>query len=745
MKTPEVHNITYDAINATLIRSTALQVRGACGPSDLEAYDWRRLCTSFQSFSDSLCEALASSAKRLCSEHISHQVVAPLLASRLIALDKCPGVRPIGIGDTSRRIMSKAILKVVKGEIQEATGSKQLCTGQVSGVEAAIHTARECFLKEDTEAILLIDASNAFNSLNRNVALHNVQYTCPELSTVLHNTYREPSDLYIDGEAILSQEGTTQGDPLAMPMYALATIPLINQLPHSVTQIWYADDACAIGSVASLRVWWDELTTRGQKFGYHVNASKTWLVTKDSIMCEASRIFSSTEVNITSHGRPYLGSPIGTQSYVEEFVQKKVGVWKDELLQLCQWACTQPHAAFTAYTHGWCSRWSFLTRTTPNICHLINELEDIIRMNFLPALTGRPPLNNTERDLLSLPARLGGIGIVNPSRCNHNYQSSMKITEPLQKAILSSSQTYSTDTVSEQYQNKRNTRKQLENSQRQLQEEIKKSSTPTFLRAIELAEEKGVSSWLTAVPLREYGFDLHKGAFRDAMALRYGWKPADLPTSCVCGSRFSVEHALSCPRGAFPIIRHNEIRDLTASVLTEVCHDVRVEPNLQPITQETLSASTANTSDGARLDIAMNGFWGGRFERTFVDVRVFNPYAPTNRNSTISTCYRNHETQKKRAYDQRIREVEHATFTPLVMSATGGLARQAAVFYKRLASLLSSKINQPYCKTINWLRCRLSFALLRSAIQCIRGARSSHGHAVSTPQVDLATSETHCH
>ena len=229
------------------------------------------------------------------------------------------------------------------------------------------------------------------------------------------------------------------------------------------------------------------------------------------------------------------------------------------------------------------------------------------------------------------------------------------------------------------------------------------------------------------------------------MALRYGWKPADLPTSCVCGSRFSVEHALSCPRGAFPIIRHNEIRDLTASVLTEVCHNVRVEPNLQPITQETLSASTANTSDGARLDIAMNGFWGGRFERTFVDVRVFNPYAPTNRNSTISTCYRNHETQKKRAYDQRIREVEHATFTPLVMSATGGLARQAAVFYKRLADLLSSKINQPYCKTITWLRCRLSFALLRSVIQCIRGARSSHGHAVSTPQVDLATAETHCH
>ena len=70
--------------------------------------------------------------------------------------------------------------------------------------------------------------------------------------------------------------------------------------------------------------------------------------------------------------------------------------------------------------------------------------------------------------------------------------------------------------------------------------------------------------------------------------------------------------------------------------MTEVCHDVRVEPDLQSITDETITAATANTSDGARLDIAMNGFWGGRFERTFVDVRVFNPYAPSNRNSTIS-------------------------------------------------------------------------------------------------------------
>ncbi len=325
----------------------------------------------------------------------------------------------------------------------------------------------------------------------------------------------------------------------------------------------------------------------------------------------------------------------------------------------------------------------------------MGEIEEIIRTNLLPSLTGRPPLNNTERSLLGLPARLGGIGLLNPSTCNHYFDDSRKITEPLQEVILSPSQSYPSEIISQQIQNKRDIRKETQDRQRLHLEDIKKTATFTLLRAIDLAEEKGASSWLNAMPLQEYGFNLHKSAFRDAITLRYGWMPAGLPTTCVCGSRFSVEHALSCPRGAFPIIRHNEIRDLTASILTEVCHDVRVEPDLQPITNETLSAATANTSEGARLDIAMNGFWGGRFEKTFVDVRVFNPYAPSNSNSTITSCYKKHENQKKRAYDQRIRDVEHATFTPLVLSATGGLSRQATVFYKRLASLLSSKTMQP--------------------------------------------------
>ena len=154
---------------------------------------------------------------------------------------------------------------------------------------------------------------------------------------------------------------------------------------------------------------------------------------------------------------------------------------------------------------------------------------------------------------------------------------------------------------------------------------------------------------------------------------------------------FSVEHALSCPKGVFPSIRHNEIWDLTATLLTEVCNDVCIEPLLQPVTEEELTSSTANSQPGAHLDIAANGVWGGTFERTYFDVRVFNPHATSNRHTKLHSVYRKHEQVKKHAYEQRIRKVKYTIFTPLVLSATGGLAREANIFYKRLASMLASK------------------------------------------------------
>ena len=105
------------------------------------------------------------------------------------------------------------------------------------------------------------------------------------------------------------------------------------------------------------------------------------------------------------------------------------------------------------------------------------------------------------------------------------------------------------------------------------------------------------------------------------------------------------------------------------------------------------------------ISIAKPRLLGGRgygygVPNRFPDVRVFHPNAQSNQSSNLTAIYRNHEAEKKRVYGQRVREVEHASFTPLVFSSTDGMGREAAVVYKRIASLISLKRNCHYSHTI---------------------------------------------
>ena len=210
--TVETHPVLFERIDGDLIRSTALKVQGSAGPSGMDAAGWRRMCTAFHGASRDLCIALSAFTRRICSTLTYPSGLAVFIACRLIPLNKNPGVRLIGICETVRRIVGKAVLSVTKSDIQSAVGPLQLCAGHDAGCEAAIHAMREIFDDEETEGVLLVDAKNAFNSLNRAAALHNCQVLCPSLAPILINIYRSNAELFVAGESILSQEGTTQGD-----------------------------------------------------------------------------------------------------------------------------------------------------------------------------------------------------------------------------------------------------------------------------------------------------------------------------------------------------------------------------------------------------------------------------------------------------------------------------------------------------------------------------------------------------
>jgi len=107
-----------------------------------------------------------------------------------------------------------------------------------------------------------------------------------------------------------------------MPMYALATLPLIGRLPSDVFQVWYADDACAGGNVTQQRLWSKLLCEMGPQFGYNANGVKTWLAVKPAHLESAKKLFAGTRVNISVEGRPYLGASIGTQEFTNNYVAR---------------------------------------------------------------------------------------------------------------------------------------------------------------------------------------------------------------------------------------------------------------------------------------------------------------------------------------------------------------------------------------------------------------------------------------
>ena len=105
----EPHPVMFEVIDGELIRSTVLRMDGSVGPLGMDASVWKRMCSSFKSASEDLCESIASTARRLCSDYVDPSSIAALVACRLIALDKCPGVRPIGVGETARRIIGSLL------------------------------------------------------------------------------------------------------------------------------------------------------------------------------------------------------------------------------------------------------------------------------------------------------------------------------------------------------------------------------------------------------------------------------------------------------------------------------------------------------------------------------------------------------------------------------------------------------------------------------------------------------------
>ena len=194
-------------------------------------------------------------------------------------------------------------------------------------------------------------------------------------------------------------------------------------------------------------------------------------------------------------------------------------------------------------------------------------------------------------------------------------------------------------------------------------------------------------------------------------------------------NKFLVTHALNCKKGGFITARHDNVKKFDANLLRQVCNDVQIEPPLQPTTGFSFRPST-NTSNDARLDIRARGFWR-QGQNAFFDVRITNADNDSQRGRTIDSVLRSHEQEKKRQYNARVMELEHSTFTPLVYSIKGVMAKECQIYHKALAEKLAVKTGESYNEVSRLIRIKLSFIVMKSALLCIRGSRSTNRDSLS--------------
>jgi hypothetical protein len=518
-------------------------------------------------------------------------------------------------------------------------------------------------------------------------------------------------------------------------------------------QGWYADDGQAVGTLDELRKWAGKLLAEGPKYGFIVKLAKCLVVLGDPDLADkAQRMFEGTGIKVAKGGSRDLGAALGSDEFVSHFLKGKCDDWVAMVERLAEFARTQPHAAHSAFTRSLKHKWTFTQRTMPGAEEFLQPLEDAIREKFLPSMFG-PDGNWMEispqlRDLIALPARLGGLGIPNPveqaPRC---HADSVKLTKHLAYLVATSQQHDHCDSAEDKKAIKKaiasikaaNAKRQEEEWQR-----IHREAEPKLARVMEFTSEKGASGLFSASPLRKYGLPIEKKHdWYDIVRMRYLFPLTKLPDHCVCQKPYSLDHSQICKVGGFIHWRHDSVAKLFAGMCKEVHRDVELEPMLAPLSGEVLSYKSANADDSARSDVRVRGF--NRFmKNAFFEFRVFYPLASSYAGKEPKQIYSQNERARVREYEERVKEAEAASFTPMVMSALGGMGKCMQDAVKCLAHRIAEKRNEEFSKVMGLVRCLFSVAMVRAALVCLRGTRTPRNRvrdAFRLPEIDVAVSE----
>ena len=189
-------------------------------------------------------------------------------------------------------------------------------------------------------------------------------------------------------------------------------------------------------------------------------------------------------------------------------MNEKVSKWCREIENLAEVAKSQPHAAYSAFIHGQQHKFTYFLRTIAGITSCLEPLDEVINNKFIPTLFGRE-VTESEREVISLPIREGGLGLRNVSlNADRSYRASSQITRLLIQHIIEQSDEL--PDAPQEYQDKKATLTEQKTFETTRAVSIKSQQTAELQRTLDQFSQPGASSWLGALPIASQGFDLNK-------------------------------------------------------------------------------------------------------------------------------------------------------------------------------------------------------------------------------------------
>ncbi|KAL1446882.1 hypothetical protein WDU94_010923, partial [Cyamophila willieti] len=646
-------------------------------------------------------------------------------ASLCALLKRGGGLRPIAIGSTFRRLVSKVSCSYVKHSLSQYFLPNQYGFGVPQGCETIIHSIRSFLNKNlQTPKILLkIDFSNAFNSIERDTMLARIREKCPQLYSYLWQCYQSPSHLFYGDDILSSQVGSQQGDPTGPLAFSLTIHPLIMSLKSHIN-LWYLDDGTLCDSPDIVLEDFKTIISGARELGLEINSSKCEIffcddqlpvpldvITSFQIIAPGIRIVEKDELEM-------LGSPI-FEGGVEVFAKKKF-----EKINILIERLGQIHAHYAYFLLKNClaiPKLTYFIRTTPlwKFTNLVNDIDTKVKQGLESILNIQ--LNDSQWAQASLPIANGGLGIHKvknlalPAFLASSYGVQQLVSIIIESREYESDVSHLDEALTawnimipsqQKPENVIHQREWFEISIKKVIEDLVFPS-PLEKQRFNVLQNYVSGAWLRAIPSPNIGTFLDNNTMRVCVGIRLGCTICRTHT-CSCGSTVddTGRHGLSCKFSAGRISRHSEINKIVQRALSSANISARLEPN--GLLRE----------DGKRPDGITNIAWErGKF--LVWDVTCVDSMAKSYLDCSLAPGYPGESAAKKKHLKYATIAQNHH-FLAFAVETLGPWPDETINFIDRLGGLLYEASQEP--RSRSFLVERISLSIQRGNSASVLGS-----------------------